>query len=167
MKILLSLFLSVISVTSLSGQQSISPAGGNATGSGGKAIFTIGQVFYNTNTGTNGTVTQGVQQPYEISVVTALEVAKEITLQWSAYPNPTSNFLKISLGNSENPELKPENLRYRLYDMSGKILLENKLDGIETTIQMGGLPSSTYMLKIIQINPATLKELKTFKIIKR
>jgi len=154
-------------LSGLQAQVTISSSGGNATGAGGTVSYTIGQVFYNTSTGTNGTVAQGVQQPFEISVVTALEEAKEITLIWSVYPNPTSNFLIISLGNTETPELKPENLRYRLYDMSGKVLLENKLDGFETTIQMGGFSSSTYILKIIQINPAVLKEIKTFKIIKR
>jgi hypothetical protein len=165
MKAVLLIILSGLTIVPLAAQQAVSSAGGNATGAGGAVSYTVGQVAYTFNTGTNGSVTQGVQQPYEISVVTTLKEIKEITLECSVYPNPASGFLKIKLSNTEDQEMKPENLRYSLYDISGKFLLENKLDGIETTIQMEGLPSSTYILKIIQINPATLKELKTFKII--
>jgi len=159
------MFLLSSGLTGIHAQVAISSAGGNAAGTGGTVSYTLGQVAYNSSSGTNGSVAQGVQQPYEISVVTGLEEANNITLEWSVYPNPAGNFLKISLGNSENPEQKPENLRYRLYDMSGNVLLENKLDGTETTIQMEGFPPSLYILKIIQINSA-LKELKTFKVIK-
>jgi uncharacterized protein (TIGR02145 family) len=49
-------------------QNTISAAGGNAKGSGGSASFTVGQIFYTKLSGTNGTVVQGIQQPYEISM---------------------------------------------------------------------------------------------------
>lgn len=160
------LFLFSIGLTGIHAQEAISSAGGNAVGAGGTVSYTLGQLAYSTSTGTNGSVAQGVQQPFEISIVTELEETNNITLEWSVSPNPTNNSLKISLGNTENTELKPENLSYILYDMSGKVLLENKLDGIETTIEMGGFSSSIYILRIIQINSATLKELKTLRIIK-
>ena len=47
-------------------QEAVSAAGGNASGSGGTASYTIGQVAYTTNSSASGTITQGVQQPYEI-----------------------------------------------------------------------------------------------------
>jgi hypothetical protein len=49
-------------------QNTISSAGGNAKGSGGSASFTVGQIFYTKLSGTNGSVVQGIQQPYEISI---------------------------------------------------------------------------------------------------
>jgi hypothetical protein len=49
-------------------QNTIPAAGGNAKGSGGSASFTVGQIFYTKLSGTNGTVIQGIQQPYEISM---------------------------------------------------------------------------------------------------
>jgi hypothetical protein len=43
-------------------------AGGEATGSGGSVSYSVGQVVYTTNTGINGSVAQGVQQPYEFQM---------------------------------------------------------------------------------------------------
>ena len=173
MKIVLFLFLSVLSGASLFAQQTVTAAGGNAAGTGGTVSYTVGQVFYTTGTGINGSVAQGVQQPFEISVVTALEEAKEITLIWSVYPNPASDFLKLSLRNPEASGLIVDDLSYLLYDMYGKLLEKKRLEGNETSIQMGGFAPATYILKIIQIKGMTAqqgtkyqKELITFKIIK-
>ena len=57
----------------LQAQQVVTTSGGNASGSGGSVSYTVGQIVYTTNTDSNGSVAQGVQQPYEISVVTALK----------------------------------------------------------------------------------------------
>ena len=59
-------------------QEGINVTGANASGSGGSASYTVGQMVYQTNTGTNGSVAEGVQQPYEISIVTAIEKAHGI-----------------------------------------------------------------------------------------
>jgi hypothetical protein len=48
------------------GQESIKTTVSNATGSEGSASYSIGQVVYQTHTGTNGSVAEGIQQPYEI-----------------------------------------------------------------------------------------------------
>jgi hypothetical protein len=45
-------------------QQALSIAGGEAAGTGGTVIYTIGQTDYITVTGTSGVVRQGVQQPF-------------------------------------------------------------------------------------------------------
>jgi hypothetical protein len=55
------------SILLLNAQTGIPAAGGNATGTGGSVSFSVGQVFYVMNTGTTGSVLQGVQQPWEIS----------------------------------------------------------------------------------------------------
>lgn len=173
MKIILLLTFTCLVGSSLLAQQVISSAGGNATGAGGTISYTIGQVDYTSNVGINGSVMQGVQQPYEISAITGLEESKEITLQWSVYPNPTSDFLKLSLRNPEVYGLNVENLIYQLYDMQGNLLQEKKLEDNETSVKMGDLQPSTYILKIIQKqgvrshqNTKSQIELKTFKIIK-
>jgi hypothetical protein len=57
------------SLSTIHAQEAIPAGGGNASGSGGSASYSVGQVVYTTNTGTNGSAAQGVQQPYEISVV--------------------------------------------------------------------------------------------------
>ena len=147
-------------LTGLQAQEVIPAAGGNASGSAGTVSYSVGQVVYTTNSGTNGTVAQGVQQPFEISIVTGLEEAKGINLMVSAYPNPTTDFLnlKVDASNALNIQL----LSYQLYDMSGNLLEIKKLVGNQTSIVMSYLVRATYFLKVIEGS----KEVKTFKIIK-
>ena len=47
-------------------QEAVATAGGDASGTNGNVSYTVGQVVYTTNTGTTGSVAQGVQQPFEI-----------------------------------------------------------------------------------------------------
>ena len=146
-----------LGLTGLQAHTSINATGGNASGSGGSASYSVGQVVYTTNTRTNGSVAQGVQQPFEISVVTAIEEAKGINLSVSAYPNPTTDYLTL-----EVKEFELSNMSFQLYDMSGKLLQNEKITGNQTSIVMSNLVPATYFVKVIQDN----KEVKTFKIIK-
>lgn len=150
--VLLSLFQSVIKA-----QETTDASGGNASGSGGSASYSIGQTVYNTYTGTNGSVAQGVQQPYEISIVTEVKEANDITLSFIVYPNPTTNFLKLKVENYTS-----ENLMYQLYQLDGKILETKKIESLEMSIAMEHLASGIYFLKITELD----KDIKTFKIIK-
>ena len=146
------LILFLVGVMELQAQEAI-PASG---GSGGSASYSIGQTVYTTITGNNGTVVQGVQQPYEISVVNGLEELN-INLNVSTYPNPTNDFLILKIENYDK-----ENLSYQLFDINGKLFENKKITNTETSITMNNLIPSTYYLKVIEGN----KKLKTFKIIK-
>ena len=146
-----------LGLTGLQAQTSVNARGGNATGSGGSVNYSVGQVVYTTNTGTNGSVAQGVQQPYEISVVTAIKEAKGINLSVSAYPNPTTDYLTLEV-NAE----RSRSMNFQLYDMQGKLLQNEKITGNQTSIVMSNLVPAIYFVKVIQEN----KEVKTFKIIK-
>ena len=146
-----------LGLTGLQAQESVNATGGDALGSGGSASYSVGQVVYTTNTGTNGSVAQGVQQAFEISVVTGLEEAKGINLSVSAYPNPTTDYLTL-----EVKDVELLNLHFQMYDMNGKLLQNEKITGNQTSIVMSNLVVATYFVKIIQGN----KEIKTFKIIK-
>jgi len=151
------LLLLGLGLTGLQAQESVNATGGNASGSGGTVAYSVGQVVYTTNTGANGSVAQGVQQPFEISVVLAIEEAQGINLSVSAYPNPTTDYLTLEVN-----EFELSNLNFQLYDISGKLLQNEKITGNQTSIVMSNLVPATYFVKIIQSN----KELKTFKIIK-
>ena len=61
-----------LGLTGLQAQESVNATGGNAQGSGGSVSYSVGQLFYLIITGETGSVSEGVQQPYEISVVTAV-----------------------------------------------------------------------------------------------
>ena len=167
MKPILFLILFAGCCVPLHGQQAVSTAGGNASGSGGTVSYTVGQAAYTTITNSNGSVAQGVQQPYEIFVLTGIEEARGVNLEWSAYPNPARDYLKLSLKNPGDSGLNLENLSYQLYNMQGKLLLNNKLDGGESTISMQNFSSGTYILKVTEKHGSkSQRELKTFKIIK-
>lgn len=85
----------ILSISTTMAQSSVNATGGNASGDGGSASYSVGQVVYTANTGTNGSVAQGVQQPYEISVVTGIEEAHDIKLSVSVYPNPATDYLTL------------------------------------------------------------------------
>jgi hypothetical protein len=147
-----------IGISGLKAQETITISGGNTTGGGGSVSYTIGQIVYTTNTGTNGSVAQGVQQPFEISVVIGIDEAKDIQLECSVYPNPTLGLLKLKVEN-----IKLTDLRYQLFDMNGRLLQSQNIEKAETEITIENLVATTYFLKI---TAGSKKEVKTFKIIK-
>ncbi len=146
-----------LGLTGLQAQTSVNATDGDVSGSGGSVSYSVGQVVYTTHTGTSGSVAEGVQQPYEISVVTGLEETKGINLSVSAYPNPTTDYLTL-----EVKDVELLNLHFQMYDMNGKLLQNEKITGNQTSIVMSNLVPATYFVKVIQGN----KEFKTFKIIK-
>ena len=153
---LIIMFSLISAITGVKAQQGFTAAGGGASGSGGNAAYSVGQIVYTTNTGAGGSVAQGVQQPYEISIVLGLE-DHQISLNMKVYPNPTSDFLILNVGNFEL-----STLNFELFDVSGKLLESKKITSSTETISMENLPSSTYFLKVTSNN----EEVKTFKIIK-
>jgi hypothetical protein len=137
------------------GQDATMAAGGDATGGGGSVAYSVGQVAYTTNSGTTGSVSQGVQQTY---VITTNGIDNpEIDLKLSAYPNPTTDFLTLSVEGSDAYKLT-----YQLSDMNGKILGNSKLSGPQTQISMQAFVPAMYHLKVLRGNHI----IKTFTIIK-
>jgi len=140
----------------LHAQQAVTTAGGEATGTGGTASYTVGQVVYTTATGTNGSVAQGVQQPYEISTTLGIKETA-IRLEMTVYPNPTTNYLTLKVGDFEL-----SSLNFQLIDLQGKVIENKKVTATSTTIKMEELPKAIYFLNITDNNQVV----KTFKIIK-
>ena len=155
-KISLLLFLCVW-LSGAQAQESSNASGGEASGVGGTVSFSVGQVLYSTLTGINGSVAQGVQQPYEISVLTEITEAKGISLKCSAYPNPTTDHLTLKIESEMQGQLVA-----LLFDNEGRLIEKRKIENGETNFSMNTLAVGTYFLKIIQVD----KEIKTFKIVK-
>jgi len=146
-----------LGLTGLQAQEAIPASAGTATGSGGSSSYSIGQVFYSTNTGSTGSVSQGVEQPYEISVVTEVKEANSISLKFEVYPNPTIDILTLKI----DDELQG-NCIATLYDIDGKKLETIKIESSETDVKMNNLAPAIYFLKVSKNE----SEIKTFKIIK-
>ena len=138
----------------LHAQESPTAAGGDATGTGGTASYSVGQVVYTTATGTNGSVAQGVQQPFEISVTVGIKETS-INLELSVYPNPTTDYLTLKVDDNSD-------LNYQLYDLQGKIIANKKVTNATTIIKMEELAKALYFLNVTKNN----KVVKSFKIIK-
>jgi hypothetical protein len=177
---LYAIFLLSLGLTGLHAQETIPTSGGNALGSGGTVSYTVGQLVYTTNTGTTGSLAQGVQQPYEISVVNGIDEALGITLNYSAFPNPATDFLILKIDastpfdNAQGKKLSIPAMEYRIYDTNGKLLEIKKIESNETSIDISNLLPSTYFLKIVvqtrhalsQKHALPPQEIKIFKIIK-
>ena len=148
------------SLSSSSAQETFPASGGDAKGSGGSVSYSVGQLFYIIHTGTAGSVAEGVQQPFEISVVTGIQDAIGINLVFSAFPNPAFDYLILRVDNYDF-----ENLEYFLYNVSGRPLKEGKITAFETTISVASLVPAVYFVKVIQTIPS-YQEVKTFRIIK-
>jgi hypothetical protein len=150
------IFMVAVGLTSLKAQETTNASGGNASGSGGSASYSVGQVVYTNNTGAGGSVSQGVQQPYEISIVSGIE-EQGITLSCTAYPNPTTDYLTLKIDGDVQTHYSAS-----LFDLNGKLVSKQQIDGNQTTIHMEKYVAGSYILKVIQHNT----ERKTFTIIK-
>lgn len=155
-KTIISIAFLLFGLGGLYAQESPTAAGGDAVGSGGTVAYSVGQVVYTTNTGTNGSEAQGVQQPYEISTTVGIDETT-IHLEMSVYPNPTTNYLQLKVESE-----KLESLTYQLIDMQGKVIENKNVNNSNTTIKMEALPKAIYFLNVLENN----QPIKTFKIIK-
>lgn len=137
-------------------QASVNSGGSKASGSGGMISYSIGQVAYSANCSSAGSTTEGVQQPYEISIMTGLDNT-DILLSWSIYPNPVSDELTLKTDNYDSG-----NVTYKLFDTNGNLLENKEITGLETNISMVGMIPGIYFIQVYENK--TIK--KTFKIIK-
>jgi hypothetical protein len=138
-------------------QEAIPVSAGAALGSGGSANYTVGQVFYTTHTTTAGSVSQGVQHPFEFQTLSNPALTT-VNLTAVTYPNPTKDFIILKI-----TDTVIHDLRYTLFDVTGKSILSDDITASSTAIQMKHLAIGAYVLKVIQKN----KSLKSFKILKQ
>ncbi len=152
----------------MTAQETITASGGDASGNGGSVSYSVGQLFYNIHTGTSGSVAEGVQQPWEISVVTGIPEAEGIDLILSAFPNPATDFLILRVENYNY-----QNLSYQLFDVNGRLIMNKPIESNQVRIDMAGLVHGVYFLRVYSkdVTDRTsislpLREVKAFKIVK-
>lgn len=156
-KFTLLILLTGCCISVASAQQGSVASGGDASGSGGTASHSTGLIAYTTLTGSGGTATQGIQQPYEIFVL-GNDNFEAISLSVLVYPNPTVSSINLKFDSFTASDSK-----FELYDLNGRLLQKQKITQVETPIAMDHLPTATYILKVY--NGGT--ELKSFKILKK
>ncbi|WP_019038599.1 T9SS type A sorting domain-containing protein [Psychroflexus tropicus] len=136
-------------------QQITLTSGGNAISSGGSLSFSIGQVSYNSYSSSSGQLSEGVQQSFEVST---LSVEKPIAaFSLAIYPNPTSKFISMDFKNQFEG-----GYHFKLFDMQGKLLIEQDVHNQNTRIDLREFASSTYILNLFKNNSI----IQSFKILK-
>lgn len=149
--ILISLFLSA---SNFYAQNNTVSSGGNAQGFNGSVSYSIGQVFYMSTEGENGSINQGVQQPFDSEIITGIE-HQEITLE--IYPNPASNELRLNILEDNHAELRAE-----LLDATGKIIQEKKSLNAKNIFAITDVSDGMYIVAIYKQNVL----MKSYRIIK-
>jgi len=137
----------------LHAQQQVIATSGNAVQStSGSISWTIGEPVVATLTKSNKVLNQGFQQ----SSLNLKAANPDLELEINIWPNPTSNWVTLSVEN-------PEQMLYQLFDLNGKLLQSNTLSDKSTDIDFSGFTSGTYQVKLVQGK----KELKTITVIKQ
>ena len=152
------LLLFVLWVPGLQAQQAVLTASSDATGGLGTVSYSVGQVAFIFNTSTDGFVTEGVQQPFEILYGEGIEEPNGMSLECFLYPNPATSYIKLKI---ERHEIK--NLSYQLYNMNGFLLQTMKIESHEVSIPLDDLASASYCLTV----SGNDKALQTYIIIKK
>ena len=138
----------------LNAQQGTVTSGGVAIGNNGTISYTIGQIFYYSYNGSSKIISDGLQQPYEISEIFS---NSNISLKMKVFPNPIKSFVILRIENLDRTTLE-----CKLIDASGKVLSNQKVTQVETRLAMDYLPSAVYFLSVTDSD----RLIKSFKIVK-
>jgi hypothetical protein len=137
-------------------QQVVSSAGNFHANASGSISWTLGELAVETLSTANNILTQGFQQSR--LTVTGMGDIAILDYEIVVFPNPASDHIIIRTDKEQH-----ENLHYQLYDLSGKIILQNKILETETTIPVNHLKSAVYLLRIIEGN----RQVRAFKVVKQ
>ena len=145
------LFLLVFGLQTAQAQEAVITVGSDATGSAGTVAYSIGQIVYTTNTGINGIVAQGVQQPFEIQTVLGADNFN-INLQLAVYPNPITATSSTDLTAKVQIQILEDwtNGEITLFDMVGRPVYAGKIANTDGTsiLEVSGLANGIYILQI-------------------
>lgn len=155
-KIMIGIVILALGLGRVSAQQNTNSSGGENTGNGGIVSFSLGQIAYTAHESSTISLIAGVQQPYEITVLTSISNPL-IDFELKVYPNPTTGYLTLLT----EATLK-DTIDYRLTDMNGIVIMNGEIISNSTNIFLENIPISTYFLSITNKR----KVIKTFKIIK-
>lgn len=150
------LSMAALLTTSLSAQQVIATSGGTGQNTAGTITYTLGELVIETYNGTDKKLTQGFQQSRLI--ITTVNELPDQGYSINAFPNPTTSYLTLKLEKDY-----PENLRYNLLDITGKVLITGKILNGSAELSFDLLAAGTYFLKLYHEK----KEVKTLKVVKQ
>jgi len=139
----------------ITAQEVLSSGGGYFSNSNGSISYTIGEPVIETYKEGDYIITQGFQQSNFI--ITTINDYMEIAWDISVYPNPANDFVKLIISKANLIGFE-----YRLYDLNGRLLMQQQINDNETLLPFNNLPAGEYILKIT----SNYNELKSFQILK-
>lgn len=157
-KLFSTISLFMLAVMSISAQSALVGTGGEANGSGGSVSYSVGQIAVQSNSEGNTSISEGVQQPYEIQTI-GIDNYPGITLNAVVYPNPTQGTVILSIDSFDSFS---DIVFARLYDGNGKQIREIRIADHQTEIGMESLSTGTYYLNLF----SGKQMLKSFKVVK-
>jgi len=138
----------------LQAQNNSVSAGADAEGSNGSISYSIGQVVYTSASGINGSINQGVQQPYDYDVITGIEHTE---IELALYPNPTLGQVNLTIADSRTQEYS-----LSLFDATGRLIMQNsQLNGMNS-FSMESHAAGAYTLSVYKKDEL----IKSFRIIR-
>lgn len=135
-------------------QERTNASGNEATGAGGTVSYSVGLIDFTSNSGSGGSVTEGVQQSYKISGVGIEEWDMSIDL--SIFPNPAVDYFTVAL-----PE-QMAGLSYNLTDDKGRLVAKGELSALENKVSMSEMTPANYFFNVQRAG----KIIRTYKITK-
>lgn len=155
--VLLVPLLVILSHANVQAQDSVNASGGDASSASGSLAYSIGQINYTSVSNGSITVTQGVQQTYQITDVTGLNTP-HISLELLVYPNPAQNYVNLTLANFSSEDKN----YFTLNDALGKEIKSQTINSFQTQISVQDIANGIYFLSVYDGN----SEIKKFKIVK-
>jgi hypothetical protein len=151
--IILTILFTGAYLCSVKAQTVIASAGNFVSGTSVSLSWTMGEALTETFSSANSVLTQGFHQPdFTVSEVSEF-VGKNPEIR--VYPNPVVEYLNIDFGTTG------EEYIISLYDMNGNVILNKPVMSGQTTISVGQLACSSYLL---YVKDAKGEILKTWKI---
>lgn len=136
----ISLVASVFLVAQLAqSQEKISVSGDAVHKSGVAASFTVGHVFYSTNTSNTGEVSQGVQPPFEFQTLSNSALTS-VHLTAVSFLNLTKDFTILRI---KDTAIHP--VQCTFFDVNGTSIVSNVIVPSSDHVQMKLLYTSAYV----------------------
>ena len=151
------LFAFTFGFFSLNAQQAVVTTGGDIQSSEGSVAYSVGQVFYQSVSSPSGSVLEGVQQPFEIFIITSVTESDPLT-ELRLFPNPASDYLILETGDHLDPSV-----RMAVFNSMGQMIRTANVEREQTKVYVGDLMAGSYYVALFQDG----RKLQTFKVIKK
>jgi len=127
-------------------QQGVMTTGQQLSGIGGQASVSLGQTDFIFASAMDYSMSQGVQQPYEISVVTSV-TSNSISLGAIVFPNPTNDAFTIKI-----PEANNGTLTFQIFAADGRLIEAAMLVQWQTIVSSVEWAQGSYYVRISDEN---------------